>query len=47
MQVDYLDAAHTFDKEGRLEWLGRLKNWTLTRRFKTARGRRSGSLGGR
>jgi hypothetical protein len=29
MQTDFVDAAHGFDGEGKLEWLGRLKNWTL------------------
>jgi hypothetical protein len=37
MQVDYLDAAHTFDDDGKLQWLGRLQNWTLNRRFQAAK----------
>ena len=28
-EVDNLDAAHGFDENGDLVWLGRLKNWTL------------------
>jgi hypothetical protein len=27
--VDYLDAAHEFDPSGNLNWLGRVRNWTL------------------
>jgi hypothetical protein len=27
--VDYLDAAHEFDLSGKLNWLGRVRNWTL------------------
>jgi hypothetical protein len=29
IDIDYLDAAHEFDVAGRLNWLGRIRNWTL------------------
>jgi hypothetical protein len=29
MDIDYLDAAHDFDASGRLQWLGRIRKWTL------------------
>lgn len=29
ISIDYLDVAHGFDAVGNLEWLGRLKTWTL------------------
>jgi hypothetical protein len=29
MDIDYLDAAHDFDASGRLNWLGRIRKWTL------------------
>jgi len=27
--IDYLDAAHDFDPSGKLNWLGRIRKWTL------------------
>jgi hypothetical protein len=29
IDIEYLDAAHEFDGAGRLNWLGRIRNWTL------------------
>ena len=37
MDVDYLDAAHSFDESGKLNWLGRLQNWTLNRPYHVAK----------
>jgi hypothetical protein len=37
MDVDYVDAAHGFDNNGNLYWLGRLKNWTLNRPYQAAK----------
>jgi hypothetical protein len=37
MDVDYLDAAHSFDESGKLNWLGRLQNWTLNRPYQAAK----------
>jgi hypothetical protein len=37
MDVDYIDAAHGFEDDGKLKWLGRLQNWTLNRAFQAAK----------
>jgi hypothetical protein len=37
MDVDYLDAAHSFDGDGKLSWLGRMQNWTLNRAYQAAK----------
>ncbi len=37
IDIDYLDAAHGFDDEGKLKWLGRIKKWTLNRAYQEAK----------
>jgi hypothetical protein len=43
MSIDYLDAAHEFNASGQLNWLGRIRKWTLqpkqTAKFTLAEGR--------
>ena len=29
IDIDYLDAAHDFDNDGKLKWLGRIQAWVL------------------
>jgi hypothetical protein len=36
-KIENVDAAHSFDENGKLAWLGRVKNWTLDKPFQRAK----------
>jgi hypothetical protein len=37
IDIDYLDAAHEFSDNGKLNWLGRIQNWTLNKSGQAAK----------